>query len=76
MTRPDPRAPLLALSGIRIIDLTRILSGPFCTMILADMGADLLVMGAYGHSRMREMVFGGATRHIARHMTVPTLLSH
>ena len=39
-------------------------------------GADLLVMGAYGHSRMREMVFGGVTRHIARHMTVPTLFSH
>lgn len=43
---------------------------------LADLGADLLVMGAYGHSRMREMVFGGTTRHIARHMTVPTLFSH
>jgi nucleotide-binding universal stress UspA family protein len=43
---------------------------------LADLGADLLVMGAYGHSRMRELVFGGVTRHIARHMTVPTLLSH
>jgi len=43
---------------------------------LADMGADLLVMGAYGHSRMRELVFGGATRHIFRHMTVPTLFSH
>jgi nucleotide-binding universal stress UspA family protein len=43
---------------------------------IADMGADLLVMGAYGHSRMREMVFGGVTRHIARHMTVPTLFSH
>jgi nucleotide-binding universal stress UspA family protein len=43
---------------------------------LADIGADLLVMGAYGHSRMRELVFGGTTRHIARHMTVPTLFSH
>lgn len=43
---------------------------------LADLGADLLVMGAYGHSRMRELVFGGATRHISRHMTVPTLFSH
>jgi nucleotide-binding universal stress UspA family protein len=43
---------------------------------LADMGADLLVMGAYGHSRMRELMFGGVTRHIARHMTVPTLFSH
>ena len=43
---------------------------------LADMGADLLVMGAYGHSRMRELLFGGVTRHIAKHMTVPTLFSH
>ena len=43
---------------------------------LADQGADLLVMGAYGHSRMREPIFGGVTRHIARHMTVPTLWSH
>jgi len=43
---------------------------------VADAGADLLVMGAYGHSRMRELVFGGATRDIARHMTVPTLFSH
>ena len=43
---------------------------------LADASADLLVMGAYGHSRMREFVFGGATRHIARHMTAPTLFSH
>ena len=42
----------------------------------ADAGADLLVMGAYGHSRMREFVFGGATRHLLRHMTLPTLLSH
>jgi nucleotide-binding universal stress UspA family protein len=43
---------------------------------LADLDADLLVMGAYGHSRMRELVFGGTTRHIAQHMTVPTLFSH
>jgi nucleotide-binding universal stress UspA family protein len=43
---------------------------------LADQGSDLLVMGAYGHSRLREMVFGGVTRHILNHMTVPTLMSH
>ena len=43
---------------------------------LADDGTDLLVMGAYGHSRVREFVFGGATRHILDHMTVPVLLSH
>jgi len=38
--------------------------------------ADLVVMGAYGHSRLREFVFGGATRHVFTHMTVPTLFSH
>lgn len=42
----------------------------------ADLDADLLIMGAYGHSRFRELVFGGATRHIAKHMTLPTLLAH
>ena len=43
---------------------------------LTDDAADLLVMGAWGHSRMRELVFGGATRHILEHMTVPVLMSH
>ena len=42
----------------------------------ADLGADLIVMGAYGHSRVRELVLGGATRHILQHMTVPVLMSH
>jgi nucleotide-binding universal stress UspA family protein len=42
----------------------------------ADAGADMIVMGAYGHSRLREMVLGGATRHILQHMTVPVLMSH
>jgi nucleotide-binding universal stress UspA family protein len=40
------------------------------------MGADLLVMGAYGHSRWRELVLGGVTRSLLREMTVPVLLSH
>lgn len=38
--------------------------------------ADLLVMGCYGHSRLTELVFGGASRHILRHMTIPVLMSH
>lgn len=42
----------------------------------ADDNADLLVMGAYGRSRMRELVLGGATRYILDHMTVPVLMSH
>ena len=43
---------------------------------IADTGTDLLVMGAYGHSRMRELMMGGVTRDLLRHMTVPVLMSH
>jgi nucleotide-binding universal stress UspA family protein len=43
---------------------------------LADRGADLLVMGVYGHSRLRELVLGGATRTILQNMTVPVFMSH
>ena len=42
----------------------------------ADLSADLLVMGGYGHSRLREWVLGGATRLIVESMTVPVLMSH
>jgi len=42
----------------------------------ADLSADLLVMGGYGHSRLREWVLGGATRTILDSMTVPVLMSH
>ncbi|MFO1430200.1 MAG: universal stress protein [Candidatus Competibacteraceae bacterium] len=42
----------------------------------ADEDFDLIVMGAYGHARLREIILGGATRHLLEHMTVPVLLSH
>ena len=42
----------------------------------ADFGADLLVMGCYGHSRLREFVLGGATQYVLGHMTIPVLMSH
>jgi len=38
--------------------------------------ADLLVMGGYGHSRLREMMLGGTTRSILEHMSLPVLFSH
>jgi nucleotide-binding universal stress UspA family protein len=43
---------------------------------VSDLGADLLVMGGYGHSRLRETILGGMTRDILRHMTVPVLMAH
>jgi nucleotide-binding universal stress UspA family protein len=42
----------------------------------ADCGADFIVMGGYGHSRLREFVLGGATRGILQSMTVPVLMAH
>jgi nucleotide-binding universal stress UspA family protein len=39
-------------------------------------GAGLLVMGAYTHARMREMVFGGATHHVLKHAELPVLFAH
>jgi len=42
----------------------------------ADCGADFIVMGGYGHSRLREFVLGGATRGILESMTAPVLMAH
>jgi nucleotide-binding universal stress UspA family protein len=43
---------------------------------VADSGADFVVMGGYGHSRLREFILGGVTRGILGSMTVPVLMSH
>jgi nucleotide-binding universal stress UspA family protein len=43
---------------------------------LRDSGAELLVMGAYGHSRFREAILGGATRDMLENAKVPVLLAH
>ena len=42
----------------------------------ADSSADFLVMGGYGHSRLREFILGGMTREILASMTIPVLMSH
>jgi nucleotide-binding universal stress UspA family protein len=44
----------------------------FCS----EAGADVLVMGAYGHSRLREFLLGGVTRHILTNATLPVLMTH
>jgi nucleotide-binding universal stress UspA family protein len=63
------------------VDLKRIVSGgtDVASTILsyaADSAADFIVMGGYGHSRLREFILGGVTRGILSAMTVPTLMSH
>jgi len=42
----------------------------------ADSSADLIVMGGYGHTRLRELVLGGVTREMLKAMTAPVLMSH
>jgi nucleotide-binding universal stress UspA family protein len=42
----------------------------------AGIGSDLLIMGGYGHSRLREFGLGGVTRGILASMTLPALISH
>lgn len=42
----------------------------------AAIDADLIVMGAYHHSRLREILLGGVTRHLLRHASLPMLISH
>ena len=41
-----------------------------------DHGSELIVMGIYGHSRLRELVLGGASRTILAGMTVPVFMAH
>jgi nucleotide-binding universal stress UspA family protein len=58
---------------------TRLRDGDIGHSLMAsttELGAGLLVMGAYGHSRLREFVFGGATKTVLQGRTVPVLLSH
>ena len=51
-------------------------AGEALLSLCADEGADLLVMGAFGHTRFRELLLGGATRQILDSMTVPVLMAH
>ncbi|MBT5572460.1 MAG: universal stress protein [Alphaproteobacteria bacterium] len=63
-------------ANIKHVTTNAISIGDAILNAVTDEGCDTIVMGAYGHSRIREMSFGGATRHVLHHMTVPTLLSH
>jgi nucleotide-binding universal stress UspA family protein len=44
--------------------------------LAADLGADLMVMGGYGHTRFREVLLGGVTQTVLAGMTIPVLMSH
>ena len=72
-------ATTLSRHGINVKITTDITNGVSAASVienrLSDSSIDLLVMGAYGHSRLWEMLFGGVTRSVMESMTAPTLLS-
>jgi nucleotide-binding universal stress UspA family protein len=69
----------LARHGVKVEVLRQpdaVDTGNAILTLAAGLSADLLVMGAYGHSRLREMVVGGATRTVLETMTLPVLMAH
>lgn len=78
----EPGADLglyLARHGIEVNVTERRIDGGTGEALLsaaADVDADLLVMGAYGHTRFREIVLGGVTRTVLQAMTAPVLMAH
>ncbi|HET6467833.1 MAG TPA: universal stress protein [Geminicoccaceae bacterium] len=70
LARHDVRAELASLPGAGLAVADVLLNRA------ADAGAELIVMGGYGHARLREVVLGGVTRQMLRQMTVPVLFSH
>lgn len=80
---PEPGADIalsLARHGVKAeVEVTSapdIEEGEAILSWLADSGSDLLVMGAYGHGRLRELVLGGVSRLVLESMTCPVLMAH
>jgi nucleotide-binding universal stress UspA family protein len=70
----------LARHGVKCetaeVDRPRENAGKVLVDCAKDSDVDLMVMGCYGHSRFRELVFGGASRYVLSHMPIPVLMSH
>ena len=64
------------VAGSDSVDAAGRTIGEVLTSELLTRQADLLIMGAYGHSRMREFILGGATRSMLSNPPVPLFLSH
>ena len=73
-------APYLAWHGVsattKTIPPSRRAVGESLLGACADVGADMLVMGAYTHGRVRQLILGGVTRHVLAEATIPVLMAH
>jgi nucleotide-binding universal stress UspA family protein len=77
---PPPMPPAIIEHGAAAtLHVLPIGTGPFGQVLLAtchELGADLLVMGAYAHSPLREIMFGGVTRYMLEHADLPVFMRH
>ncbi len=78
---PKPTIPdILVEHGIAAdLQIIPIGNEPFGSTLLArahELGADMLVMGAYAHSPLRELILGGVTRYVVAHTNLPVLMRH
>lgn len=77
---PPVLPPILAEHGVTAeLHLLPIAGGPFGAALLREahkLGADMLVMGAYQHSALREFLMGGVTRYMLSHADIPVLVRH
>jgi nucleotide-binding universal stress UspA family protein len=76
---PEAAAAWMALHGIEARARQRPAddgAGAALLQAAGEADADLMVMGAYGHSRLREFVLGGATRDVLTHCALPVLMAH
>lgn len=80
VTRGDDLVDYLAWHGISAhlskLQPQRGSTGEALMTAAGDRGCDLIVMGGYGHSRMRELIFGGVTRHALNHAEIAVLMAH
>jgi nucleotide-binding universal stress UspA family protein len=63
-------------TGLDRASLSKLDVGNGLLSLANDFSSDLLIMGAYGHSRFRETILGGVTRTILETMTLPVLMAH
>ncbi len=80
---PEPGADLATYLGRHGIEATvhRLPregkeTGEVLRRAASDLGADLIVMGGFGHSRLRQRIFGGTTTEMLKHATIPVLMAH
>ena len=72
-------ALFLARHGIKVevsVHKTSTDIGNALLSLASDLDSDMIIMGAYGHSRLREMIMGGVTKTILSSMTIPVLMAH